>query len=855
MGLLDSIGEGISDAWDSGKKAVGGFVDANAHILGDGLDMIGLDDAAHAVDKWGDEFADSMGAQVGELGLGQTDDPTELVHGDVKTIGENVGHLKKFGTAFEETGSGLTRLDHEHWQGEAADAFRSKFAPQPGMWLAAADACAGAGRALETYAQTVTWAQDQAKQAIEAYNAAKKASEDARNAYQREVDWYNQEAKAWNDYARSGNDPGPPPPMPKEFRDPGVEGAKQAAEILRSARKQRDEAGRTAAQAIRAITGHAPAKPSFTQRLEAGIQDAGDFVAVGYLHLEGGIVKGAADLVKFARGLNPMDPYNLTHPAQYMDHVSTTLAGLVTTANHPVELGKALVGSGWGSDPFEAGGKFIFNVGSGMLTGGGSEAAVVAERMGIGAAERTAVSAAERTAINAGEHAAINAGESAAINAGEHAAINAGEQAAVNAGEHAAVNAGEQAAVQGVEHAGENAVVGAHPGVSPTNPAGLPEGWTVKSPWEGGADQTAGVAHPVPEPTPHATPAPTEPTGFHPAEHGSGDAASYVHGDDVAPAGQPHGHAPEPTGHTPEPAGHTPETQPAHVPEEPTTGHHAPEEHQPGHTPEEHQPGHGADEPAGQSEHGSSEHGTSEHGTSEHGSSEHGTSDGQSGHSGDSDAGHGKHMSDDDWTALSKDQQMQVAEDEISGGARKFADNDEAMRYGADHWNSKLDEIAPEDRSAVRDYTYENAADNGGKPCYKEINGALRSDGPVPDDIAQHVDAMDRALKSNPIPEDVMVTRGTDLGHIKMDPADMAGQVFDEKSYTSASLGGPAGAFAGKDAVLHLRVPAGTPALWVEKVSAFGVGEREILLGRGLQWRATRVVQEGGQWHVYGEVL
>ncbi|MEU9131895.1 ADP-ribosyltransferase [Kitasatospora sp. NPDC048540] len=59
----------------------------------------------------------------------------------------------------------------------------------------------------------------------------------------------------------------------------------------------------------------------------------------------------------------------------------------------------------------------------------------------------------------------------------------------------------------------------------------------------------------------------------------------------------------------------------------------------------------------------------------------------------------------------------------------------------------------------------------------------------------------------------------------------------------------------GKDAVLHLRVPQGTPAMWVEKVSAYGAGEREILLGRGLQWKATRVVREGGQWHVYGEVL
>ncbi|MBW1596932.1 ADP-ribosyltransferase [Streptomyces sp. JJ38] len=52
-----------------------------------------------------------------------------------------------------------------------------------------------------------------------------------------------------------------------------------------------------------------------------------------------------------------------------------------------------------------------------------------------------------------------------------------------------------------------------------------------------------------------------------------------------------------------------------------------------------------------------------------------------------------------------------------------------------------------------------------------------------------------------------------------------------------------------------LSVPKGTPALRVEKVSAFGAGERELLLGRGTSYRVTRVVMHNGQWQLYGEIL
>lgn len=87
-----------------------------------------------------------------------------------------------------------------------------------------------------------------------------------------------------------------------------------------------------------------------------------------------------------------------------------------------------------------------------------------------------------------------------------------------------------------------------------------------------------------------------------------------------------------------------------------------------------------------------------------------------------------------------------------------------------------------------------------------------------------------------------------------MSPPQMAGKVFTEDGFTSASLG--ESPFSYKEAMLHLKVPEGTPGLWVEKVGEYGDGERELLLGRGVKWRVDRVVvQNNGKYDIYGEVL
>ncbi|GAA3386787.1 hypothetical protein GCM10017752_00130 [Streptomyces roseoviridis] len=139
------------------------------------------------------------------------------------------------------------------------------------------------------------------------------------------------------------------------------------------------------------------------------------------------------------------------------------------------------------------------------------------------------------------------------------------------------------------------------------------------------------------------------------------------------------------------------------------------------------------------------------------------------------------------------------------------------------------------------------------------MNGYLRGNGDLgTPDVLRNIDEVDRALAGRPLPEDVMVVRGQGVSHFGVDnPGDLVGKTQTDPAYMSTSLGDhPVSAFKDKPGILHLRVPEGTDAIWMEKVSHFGMGERELLLGRGTSYKVTRAFEdENGQWHIYGEVL
>ncbi|GGK94610.1 putative T7SS-secreted protein [Streptomyces flaveus] len=346
-GLNDGLGA-LEDGVDAGKRVLGEGVDWGTDRVGEGLDRAGLHDAADAVEDWGDGVASDLGATPGEQQLGQTEQANELIHGKPDVIRASAGHLKDFSAAFDKVGSGLKKVDSSGWRGEGGNTFREKFGVHPTKWLHAADACETAADALEAYADTVRWAQGQARDAIELYKQGKRASEDAIGAYNARVDAYNAKVKA-------DQDPGP---RPEPFRDPGDADIRAAQEKLAEARKQRNSAALHAQDKVKEALTHAPAEPPPLDRLGNNITDGYQAVNTELTHLVGGAIKGTAGLLNFVRGLNPMDVYNLTHPAEYMQNVSMTLSGLVSTASHPERAAKAAV-DGFKKDPSEFVGRLI----------------------------------------------------------------------------------------------------------------------------------------------------------------------------------------------------------------------------------------------------------------------------------------------------------------------------------------------------------------------------------------------------------------------------------------------------------------------------------------------------------------
>ena len=316
--------DGAGNLVDKGKEIVGEGIDKGTDVLGSGLEKVGADEWADKVEDWGDETASLLGAGVGEQQLGQSEEANELIHGRPEKIAAAVKNLRDFQRAFDLVGSGMKKLDSGHWKGMAADTFREKFQTLPTDWVRAAAAFEDAAAALETYAQTVTSAQAKAGEAIALYKEGKQDYETA-------VAVFREKAEAYNAVRNTDH----PLPHPGKFSDPGLVKRQQARETLQRARRARDEAAEAAKSLITAAMAHAPKEPKGLDRAKQEFYDYGVGQGIELAHFGSGVVKGTAGLVNFVRSAYPLDPYNITHPAEYYKGVSTTLAGLVSSAANP----------------------------------------------------------------------------------------------------------------------------------------------------------------------------------------------------------------------------------------------------------------------------------------------------------------------------------------------------------------------------------------------------------------------------------------------------------------------------------------------------------------------------------------
>jgi len=381
MGLGDFVPDVIEDKVEQGVELIGEGIEELGDVGADLLEDVGWESGADWVRDKSRSAANALGADVDELQLGQTEDPKKLIYGSAEKLRSTASHLKDFAKAFDNVGKGIKGLDASGLKGEAADAFREKIAKEPPRWFKAADACEKAAGALEDFAGTVEWAQGRAKEAISKYKAAVKASEEARTAHNQKVDAYNKAADAYNAKVEAGQDPGTKPQPPGKFHDPGPAKAKEAEEILAEARKQRNTAAEKARSAVRAARDAAPEKPSYGEQVKYGVVG----VHLDASHFYGGVIKGATGIVSFARSINPTDPYNITHPAEYLTNLNSTVAGLVQVANNPWGAGKQMLDQ-FLKDPAEGFGRLAPDA---LLTAatGGAGAGVKAVRLAGEAAD------------------------------------------------------------------------------------------------------------------------------------------------------------------------------------------------------------------------------------------------------------------------------------------------------------------------------------------------------------------------------------------------------------------------------------------------------------------------------------
>ncbi|MFF7328570.1 putative T7SS-secreted protein [Streptomyces sp. NPDC008150] len=386
MGIGDFISDitpdSVEDKIKDGVSWAGDRVEDAGNWTADRLDDVGWDSGADWVRDQSRSVANRMGADVDELDLGETDDKTKLVYGSASKLRSTAESLLAFQSSFDQVGDGLRGLDSSKLKGETADALRTAVAKQPPKWYTGADACGKAAGALETFADTVTWAQGRAQTAIDKWKAGTKASEDAADAHKKKVDDYNKAVDRYNAQPSDKRDPSTLPPCPaSNFDDPGKSLMQEAQDILADARKQRNSAAETARSAIRAARDTAPKKPSYADQLKDGL----DEVDVMKEHFTGGILKGTAGIVNFARGINPMDPYNITHPAEYLTSLDSLAAGLVTAANDPVGTGSKML-TDFMKDPSEGLGRLVPDILLTVGTGGGG-AGVKAARLAEDAAD------------------------------------------------------------------------------------------------------------------------------------------------------------------------------------------------------------------------------------------------------------------------------------------------------------------------------------------------------------------------------------------------------------------------------------------------------------------------------------
>jgi hypothetical protein len=335
----------------------------------------------------------------GRSELGDTDDPKELVPGDVATLEETASGLRKLSVACQEAYAGVSKLDVGHWTGDAAEKFGSYFSAETPKWRDAAEAFGPAVDALTTYKGAVERAQRDAAEAIRIHNEAKAETEAAEKQYDAAS---SRHEKATLDAVFTG-DAAPGPLAP--FSDPGKAKREQAERILADARKALKEAAAQAAAVINKSKDKAPAEPGFLSKFAATLEDSFEKTSEQMEKFGDGLGRSVTSLAQLIRAGNPLDPYNMMHPGEYAANMLKQASGMVHMATHPGEAVKGILNfEEWKKDPFGAAGQLVGDIAIGIATDGAGLVGTAEKAIAREAMEATAREATEQAATQLGRH-------------------------------------------------------------------------------------------------------------------------------------------------------------------------------------------------------------------------------------------------------------------------------------------------------------------------------------------------------------------------------------------------------------------------------------------------------------------
>ncbi|PXY30947.1 putative T7SS-secreted protein [Prauserella muralis] len=194
--------------------------------------------------------------------LGSTKDPKELVPGDPEAVNAAAEELRGKARVMRTVAEDLGNIRIDGWEGPASSAFWDKFSGEKPNWMLGHDAMNSVADTLGSHADTLTWAQGQAAEAMELWERGEAATREARQEHDALVG--------------AGGPPGAGPagPVPA-FEDPGAGLRKQAQDILDRARRQLEQAGTNNGEAIDAQGGKGPDAPSWLSGPAAYVEEEG----------------------------------------------------------------------------------------------------------------------------------------------------------------------------------------------------------------------------------------------------------------------------------------------------------------------------------------------------------------------------------------------------------------------------------------------------------------------------------------------------------------------------------------------------------------------------------------------------